>query len=118
MISNLKSVRAELVEARFHQSPFKLRANGMLGLALLLAACAAAPPPLAHGGDAICKADGLADLVGKPATADLGAEALSRSGARTLRWIQPGTMVTMDYRQDRLDVHLDEHNVVTRLSCG
>jgi hypothetical protein len=77
-----------------------------------------APPPLAHGGDAICKADGLADLVGKSATADLGAEALSRSGARTLRWIQPGTMVTMDYRQDRLDVHLDEHNVVTRLSCG
>lgn len=91
----------------------------LLPLLALLGACAAAPqPPLAHGGGAICKADGLADLVGQPATADLGAQALSRSGARTLRWIQPGMAVTMDYRQDRLDIHLDEHNVVKQLTCG
>lgn len=90
-----------------------------LPLLALLGACAAAPqPPLAHGGGAICKADGLTDLVGQSASADLGAQALERSGARTLRWIQPGTAVTMDYRQDRLDIHLDEHNAVTRLSCG
>ena len=119
-MSNRKSVRAEPVEARFHRSPFdKLRANGILAAALFLAACAAAPQlPLAHGSGAVCKADGLTDLVGQPATADLGAEALKRSGARTLRWIQPGMAVTMDYRQDRLDIHLDARNVVTKLSCG
>jgi hypothetical protein len=26
--------------------------------------------------------------------------------------------VTMDYRRDRLDLHLDDHNVVTSVSCG
>ncbi|HEU4960054.1 MAG TPA: I78 family peptidase inhibitor [Sphingomonas sp.] len=119
MKSNPAAVRAEPVEARFRRSPFDtLRANGALGLGLFLAACAAAQPPLAHGSGAICKADGLSDLVGRPATADLGAAALKRSGARTLRWIQPGMAVTMDYRQDRLDVHLDARNVVTKLSCG
>ena len=89
-----------------------------LPLLALLGACAAAQPPLAHGRGAVCNADGLTDLIGQAASADLGAQALERSGARTLRWIQPGTAVTMDYRQDRLDIHIDEHNVVTRLSCG
>ena len=41
-----------------------------------------------------------ADLVGKPGTAELGAEALNAHRARSaLRWIQPGTMVTMDFRR-------------------
>ena len=89
-----------------------------LPLVAVLGACAAQQPPLAHGSGAVCKADGLADLVGRPGTAELGAQALNRAGARTLRWIQPGTAVTMDYRQDRLDIHLDAHNVVTRVNCG
>ena len=90
----------------------------LLPLLALLGACAAAPQPQVIGSGAVCKADGLADLVGKPATADLGAQALERAGARTLRWIQPGTAVTMDFRQDRLDIHLDEQNVVKQLACG
>ena len=89
----------------------------LLPLALLLGACAATQQPPAIGG-AICKADGLGDLVGQPGTAELGAQALERAGARTLRWIQPNTAVTMDYRQDRLDIYLDEHNVVSKFSCG
>ena len=92
--------------------------NRLLPLALLLGACAATQQPPALGGGAICKADGFGDLVGQPATAELGAKALDRAGARTLRWIQPNTAVTMDYRQDRLDIYLDDHNVVSKLSCG
>ena len=87
-------------------------------LLALLGACAAAQQPPVVGAGAVCKADGLADLVGRPATADLGAQALERASARTLRWIQPGTAVTMDFRQDRLDIYLDEHNDVSRASCG
>ena len=63
-------------------------------------------------------ADGLGDLSGQPATAELGAQALERSGGRTVRWIQPNTAVTMDYRQDRLDIYLDENNAVSKISCG
>jgi len=87
-------------------------------LLTLLGACAAAQQPPVVGAGAVCKADGLADLVGRPATAELGAQALERAGARTLRWIQPGTAVTMDFRQDRLDIHLDDHNLVKQLTCG
>jgi hypothetical protein len=91
--------------------------------ALALAACAPMPPltdetPVRGDTGYTCNAEGLADLVGQPATAELGATALERSGSRTLRWIQPGMAVTMDYRQDRLNVYLDEQNVVARFTCG
>ena len=91
----------------------------LLPVALLLGACAARPSPQAIGSTGhVCKADGLDDLIGKPGSSDLAAEALKRSGAATLRWIQPGMAVTMDFRQDRLDIHLDDKNAVTRITCG
>ena len=65
-----------------------------------------------------CNADGLDDLVGRPATQELGAEALRRSHSRILRWIQPGDAVTMDYRQDRLNISLDAQNRVEGFQCG
>jgi hypothetical protein len=88
-------------------------------LALLLGACAASPSPRPIGSnDHVCKADGLGELVGKPGSSELAAQALRLSGAATLRWIQPGMAVTMDFRQDRLDLHLDDKNNVTRITCG
>lgn len=91
----------------------------LLPLALLLSACAANPSPQTIGSNGhVCNADGLDDLIGKPGSSDLAAAALRLSGAATLRWIQPGMAVTMDFRQDRLDIHLDEKNNVTRITCG
>jgi hypothetical protein len=95
--------------------------NRALPIALLLSlgACAAPGHPRVVGGtDAPCHADGLDDLVGQPGSSALAADALKRSGAHTLRWIQPGMAVTMDYRRDRLDIHLNDHNLVTRITCG
>ena len=43
---------------------------------------------------------------------------LRESGARALRWVPKGMMVTMDYRGDRLTVHLDAANRVERANCG
>lgn len=40
------------------------------------------------------------------------------SGARTLQWVAAGSMVTMDFRADRVRVYLDEQNRVQRVSCG
>ena len=94
----------------------------VLGALMMTMACTAVPPdgePAGAGSSTYrCEADGLADLVGRPATADLGAEALRRSGARTLRWIRPGDAVTMDFREDRLNIHLDAEHRVERLACG
>jgi len=86
-------------------------------LALFLPACAATPtePPSAPAG---CRAEAAAALIGRPATSELGAEALRLTGARRLRWIRPGDMVTMDYSPERLNLHLDADGKVERLACG
>jgi len=86
-------------------------------IALALAACATpASEPMPAGG--ACNAEAARALVGQAAAAELGAAALRLSGARRLRWIRPGDMVTMDYSADRLNVHLDSAGRVERLACG
>ncbi len=57
-------------------------------------------------------------LVGRPASSDLGREAQRLTGAGPLRWIRPGDVVTMDYREDRLNIELDERQRVKGLRCG
>lgn len=94
------------------------------GLALMTMACTATPPPEddhvpVHGDTGyICDADPAQSLVGQVASSGLGARALELTGARSLRWIPPGTAVTMDYRPDRLNIELDAQNRVTALRCG
>lgn len=75
-----------------------------------------APVPPAASGE--CSNDALAQYVGQTATAELGAEMLRVSGARTLRWGPPGSAMTMDFRPDRLTVSYDEKMVITTARCG
>jgi hypothetical protein len=70
-----------------------------------------------HGGGA-CDAARAQALVGREATSALGAEALRLSGARAMRWLPEGSIVTMEYREDRLNIHLDRRNRVARINCG
>ena len=37
---------------------------------------------------------------------------------RAIRWISPDSVVTMDYREDRLNVHLAVNRVIERFNCG
>ncbi len=82
----------------------------------LLAACATVGPAAPTGG--VCSDASLQQFVGQAANAELGARVLSTSGAKTLQWVSAGSMVTMDFRGDRVRVYLDEQNRVKRLSCG
>lgn len=83
-----------------------------------VAACAPVPPVTEPVQAASCSIDGLTAAVGKPYSAALGDETRTRSGAKTVRIIRPGMAVTMDYRTDRLNIDLDEKDVITRLHCG
>ncbi|MEI9851771.1 MAG: I78 family peptidase inhibitor [Sphingomonas sp.] len=65
-----------------------------------------------------CSAEGLDDLVGRPRGAEVAEAARSRSGAAALRWVAPGEMVTMDFREDRLNLYVDEAGKVTKATCG
>jgi peptidase inhibitor I78 family protein len=87
----------------------------------LLAACSTAPaqPPV-HGETSghECQAAGLEGFAGQPGTSEIGAEILRVSKAATIRWVQPGQMVTMEFRADRVTVHLAAGNKIDRVNCG
>lgn len=65
-----------------------------------------------------CRNEVLAQFVGQPASQQLGARMLAASGARTIRWVPQGGVVTMDFNPHRLTVQLDGSNRVERASCG
>ena len=93
------------------------------GLFLMTMACAPAPPPEPEqfpevGTGRRCNAGPAQSLIGRQASSAVGAEALRLSGAGIMRWLRPGDIVTMEYREDRLNIELDANNRVTRLRCG
>jgi hypothetical protein len=86
--------------------------------AFALAACSTVP---AYGTEPLavaCKDEGLSSFVGQDATEATGSELLKQSGANALRWVPKGSMVTMEFRADRVTVYLDANNKIERVSCG
>lgn len=90
---------------------------------MTMAACTTAAsggdePIRERGTGKTCDAAKAQSLVGRVADEALGAEAMRLTGAGALRWVPMGAMVTMDYRPDRLNIHLGPKNEVTRIACG
>ena len=85
----------------------------------LLSGCAGARPPV-HGETPghTCTTDGTARFIGQLGTAAIGAEIKRSSHAAVLRWAPPGVMLTMDYRADRVTVHLAPDHKITEIACG
>lgn len=91
-----------------------------LGL-VALAACTTPPtPPPASGAPVSgqCNAEAARGHVGKVATAATVEAARKDAGANTARTLKPGQMVTMEYREGRLNVDVDARNVITGVRCG
>jgi hypothetical protein len=65
-----------------------------------------------------CVASGLERLVGIARSQAVEAEAKRASGAQSVRWINPGDMVTKDFRKDRLNLELDAAGKISRAYCG
>jgi hypothetical protein len=87
-------------------------------IALALVGCHHRTRPRPAADPALCDVKRLKVLVGRPASAVAAAEALRLSGAKDLRWVKPGAMLTMDYRADRLNVILTGDKKVKRFTCG
>ena len=86
---------------------------------VLLAACAAAPPPVApaptlpDAASDTCGASPRAGLVGQPATA------LERVLImQQLRILRPADPVTEDFSPARLNIFIDASERIARLTCG
>jgi hypothetical protein len=96
--------------------------RALLGAAaiLSLAACAT----VAEDGDGpirphdSCKAESAQRFVGQKTSAEVGAAVLQATGARELRWLAPGMVVTMEYKYGRVGIAYDESNTITRVTCG
>ena len=69
-------------------------------------------------GDGRCDAAPVAWAVGQKADEEVMKKVWKQSGSGLIRPIAPGQAVTMDFRQDRINVHLDAGNTITRLDCG
>jgi len=102
--------------------------------AALLSACAVNPAPApaetVEGGPPqpipvhgvtpghTCKAAGTDQFIGQAGTKETGAAILRASNAAVLRWAPPNTMLTMDYREDRVTIWLDAASKITKIRCG
>lgn len=64
-----------------------------------------------------CRAEGLDAFLGRRADKAVTEDAQRRSGASRLRVIGPDTVVTADYREDRLNIEVDARRIITRLAC-
>ncbi|MGM0825390.1 MAG: I78 family peptidase inhibitor [Pseudomonadota bacterium] len=102
---------------------------------LLVAACAqtpgnggeapSAPPPprvdntqSSDNAQKSCRLDAISSAVGTP-LADTSEAALARqSGAEQTRVLRPGDAATLDHRPERLNIHLNDNDVIEELSCG
>ena len=73
-----------------------------------------APPPA----EGKCEAGQVQRFVGKMATKEIVSQIVAQSGSRIARVIRPGQMVTMDYREDRVDIRIDAKTRILNISCG
>lgn len=90
-----------------------------MGIATLLLAAGCGPVESAANAPASgCAAEKAQGLVGKAATPALLEQAREAAGAQTVRKLLPDQMVTMEYREGRLNVSVDAGDKVVRITCG
>ena len=87
----------------------------------MCSACATAapqPPVVGSGSRYVCRHLTFEEFIGRVATSEVVAEMLHASGARTIRWLRPGMMITMEYSAERLNVRLASNNRIITATCG
>lgn len=70
------------------------------------------------GGGKTCDAAALQSQIGQKATASVMESLRTRSGSTTARMLRPGQLVTMEYNATRLNLILDDKDVMTAIRCG
>lgn len=100
-----------------------LSVAGLVVAAVLLTACTTtSPPPMSDPNppqSTGCDADAArSHALGKSATAETVERARIDAGAQMARVLKPGQMVTMEYREGRLNIDVDAANVIVNLRCG
>ena len=100
-----------------------MRSATFIGTTLLLvSACSSTPTRPAESAPApsgaLCNAAPAQFALGRQADTSLVNDALTRAGAKTVRVLKPGQIVTMEFNAERLSLSVDDAGRVTRVSCG
>lgn len=94
-----------------------------LPLIAALTACSSTEAPRSeqaseHAGHGRCNAEAVQSMLGEHASSALVESARRKAGAEQVRVLAPGDAVTMDYNSQRLNIDIDEAEVVERITCG
>lgn len=65
-----------------------------------------------------CDATQVQSLVGQPYSAEIDGQAQQDASAREVRVLRPGDMTTMEFVGERLNIEVDEKNLISGLRCG
>ncbi|MGE8621235.1 MAG: I78 family peptidase inhibitor [Achromobacter spanius] len=69
-------------------------------------------------GTKTCDAAALQSQIGQKATTSSMEDLRTRSGSSTARILRPGQLVTMEYNATRLNLIVDDKDVMTAIRCG
>jgi hypothetical protein len=69
-------------------------------------------------GEKSCDAAALQSQIGQKATPSVMEDLRTRSGSTTARMLRPGQLVTMEYNATRLNLIVDDTDVMTASRCG
>ncbi|OAS85312.1 I78 family peptidase inhibitor [Achromobacter dolens] len=75
-------------------------------------------PSAQAGARKTCDAAALQSQIGQKATQSVLEDLRTRSGAATARILRPGQLVTMEYNDTRLNLIVDDKDVMTAIRCG
>lgn len=89
----------------------------LAGGAIALTACTTLPDNTAAPADT-CKQEAGQRFVGQRASAETGAAIMEATDATRLRWVPPGTAVTMEYAFGRVTVSYDDDYRITAVGCS
>ena len=97
-----------------------LRSLLLVATATLLAACASTPPAAgtAQPPVGVCNAEGARWAIGSAVNDDVVNRILRDTGSRDARVLRPGQPATMDFREDRVNVDLNDRGAITGIRCG
>lgn len=76
------------------------------------------PPARERGADHACHAETAQRFVGAKADRDAGSTIQRETGAAVLQWIPPDTVVTLEFRADRVRVGYDRSMTIIGIRCG
>ena len=58
------------------------------------------------------------EFIGKPLNDEIQEKIKKINNSSTSRILLPDSMMTMDYRQDRVNIYVNENKIITRITIG